>query len=106
MSVTTTDNPITLSLRQTLNDYEVHLTGDSNDTQSQIAEPNPRSRSELAAQNPPSWPQEYHRMPNYRPINRNLSFAERPGGSNGVEQLFITVMFTGVSLNAVSLFQE
>ncbi|KAG4441454.1 hypothetical protein IFR05_003060 [Cadophora sp. M221] len=95
MSTTTTDNSITLSLRQRLNDYELNLTGAD-----EVTPPNPRSNSDLVLQNPPSWPRDYHRVPNRRPINRDLRFSDRPGGSNIPEQIFITVMFTGVSLNA------
>ncbi|KAH6717823.1 hypothetical protein BKA61DRAFT_292597 [Leptodontidium sp. MPI-SDFR-AT-0119] len=100
MSTTTTDNPITLSLQQTLNDYELHFTGTDENTRNEIIPRNPRSDSELVAQNPPSWPRNYHRVPNRRPINHDLRFSDRPGGSNVAEQIFITVMFTGVSLNA------
>ncbi|KAH9218662.1 hypothetical protein DL95DRAFT_360385 [Leptodontidium sp. 2 PMI_412] len=102
MSTTTIDNPIRLSLQQTLNDYELHLTGADDNTRNEITPPNPRSRSnsELIAQNPPSWPRDYHRVPNRRAINHALRFSDRPGGSNVAEQIFIIVMFTGVSLNA------
>ncbi|KAH7370648.1 hypothetical protein BKA65DRAFT_21775 [Rhexocercosporidium sp. MPI-PUGE-AT-0058] len=100
MSTTTTDNPITLSLQQTLNDYELHLTGADNGTQSNVTAPNPRSNSEPTPQNPPSWTRNYHRVPNHRPLNRDLSFLDRPGGSSVGETIFITIMFTGVALNA------
>jgi hypothetical protein len=100
MSVTTTDNPATTSLRQTLGDYEVHLTGDNEGT-GEIAAPNVSNTASTSG-NPPGWPQDHHRVPNYRAIDRNLNAAERPNGSNGVERVFITVMFTGVALNAVS----
>ncbi|KAK0100816.1 hypothetical protein ONS95_007264 [Cadophora gregata] len=97
MSVTTTANPITLSLQQTLGDYEVHVTGDSQDTRA-VASPNSRQSDVVA--NPPNWPRDYHRIPSRRPVNRNLDMSERPLGSNPGEKLFLNVMFTGVSLNA------
>ncbi|KAF7890882.1 uncharacterized protein EAF01_010691 [Botrytis porri] len=50
--------------------------------------------------NPSFWPRDQYRIPDYRPINRHLIAAERPNGSNGAERVFITLMFTGVSLNA------
>jgi hypothetical protein len=50
---------------------------------------------------PADWPTDHRRMPAYRPINRNLPFEERPGGSNPGEMVFIQVMLHGVWLNAV-----
>ncbi|KAH6720454.1 hypothetical protein DL95DRAFT_440238 [Leptodontidium sp. 2 PMI_412] len=97
MSVTTTANPITLSLQQTLGDYEVHVTGNSQDTQ---AVESPNSRRSNVVSNPPSWPRNYHRVPPRRPVNRDLVWSERPLGSNPGEKLFLNVMFSGVSLNA------
>ncbi len=99
MSVTTTANPITLSLQQTLGDYEVHVTGDSQETRP-VASQN--SRRSNAVANPPSWPRNYHRVPPHRPVNRDLDWSERPLGANPGEKLFLNVMFTGVSSNAVS----
>lgn len=84
MSVTTTiQAPAAISLR---------LTGQD----TSLAQPR---ESEVTSS---SWPQEYHRTPSYRPINRDLIGPERPGGSNGPERVFITLMFTGVATNAVS----
>ncbi|KAG4422624.1 hypothetical protein IFR04_004245 [Cadophora malorum] len=97
MSVTTTANPITLSLQQTLGDYEVHVTGDSQETRP-VASQN--SRRSNAVANPPSWPRNYHRVPPHRPVNRDLDWSERPLGANPGEKLFLNVMFTGVSSNA------
>ncbi|KAH7395993.1 hypothetical protein BKA64DRAFT_675093 [Cadophora sp. MPI-SDFR-AT-0126] len=97
MSVTTTANPITLSLQQTLGDYEVHVTGDTQETRP-VESLNSRQPNTVA--NPPSWPRNYHRVPPRRPVNKNLDRSERPLGANPGEQLFLNVMFTGVSLNA------
>lgn len=94
MSVTTVYYPPTLSLQQTLREYDVHVTGHPT-ASSQLS-------SSLALENPPSWPHDRHRVPHYRPVNRNLNIAERPNGSNLVEWAFINVMFTGVALNGVS----
>ncbi|KAL2066176.1 hypothetical protein VTL71DRAFT_2247 [Oculimacula yallundae] len=99
MSAITVDNPITIFLRQTLNDYDLRLIGSENDTLNQVTAPNLRRTSSFTTQNPPSWPRNYHRVPDRRPLNRDLVFAERPGGSNIPEGVFITVMFTGVALN-------
>ncbi|KAL2074048.1 hypothetical protein VTL71DRAFT_7826 [Oculimacula yallundae] len=95
MSVTTTANPITLSLQQTLGEYEVHITGDG--SEQDIKPPNPRGSETVA--NPPNWPRNYHRVPPRRPA-RNLVGPERPLGAILPEQVFLHVMFTGVSLNA------
>ncbi|KAH8594826.1 hypothetical protein B0O99DRAFT_623735 [Bisporella sp. PMI_857] len=97
MSVTTTDNPMSSALHDTLQDYEIHMTGDNRniDTGLNISE------TSAVIGNPHYWPRDRHRIPNYRPINRNLNLAERPRGSNGVEQVFLAVMFNGVALNAV-----
>jgi hypothetical protein len=100
MSVTTTDNPITLSLQQTLGDYEVHVTGNNRDTSREIKPPN-ASNTAPVAENPPSWPQDHHRIPHHRPVNRELNWSQRPLGVQFGEQVFLHVMFTGVSLNAV-----
>lgn len=101
MSATTTENPAAINLRQTLGDYEIHITGDGNDYSDEISQPNTSSVNPVAV-NPSSWPQDYHRVPDYRPINRQLSGPGRPNGANVAERLFIIVMFTGVALNAVS----
>ncbi|KAF7925154.1 uncharacterized protein EAE98_007242 [Botrytis deweyae] len=99
MSATITDNPITISSRQTLAEYDIHHTGDDRGMNDMIVPPNTSNIPENV-DNPPSWPRDQYRIPNYRPINRHLIAAERPNGSNGAERVFITLMFTGVSLNA------
>ena len=94
MSVTTTSNPTTTELHRVLNDYAIHLTGVD-------TEPvNPRSEPDVV--NPEDWPEDYHNVPAYRPINRHLNYEERPGGVNPIERLFIATMLNGVWLNAVS----
>ncbi|TGO33095.1 hypothetical protein BHYA_0267g00120 [Botrytis hyacinthi] len=99
MSATITDNPITISSRQTLAEYDIHHTGDDRGMNDMIVPPNTSNIPENV-NNPSSWPRDQYRIPNYRPINRHLIAAERPNGSNGAERVFITLMFTGVSLNA------
>ncbi|KAF5870409.1 uncharacterized protein Bfra_009795 [Botrytis fragariae] len=99
MSTTITDNPITTYSRQTLAEYDIHHTGDDGEINDIIV---PSNTSDIPenVENPVSWPRDQYRIPNYRPINRHLIAAERPNGSNGAERVFITLMFTGVSLNA------
>ncbi|TGO62070.1 hypothetical protein BCON_0022g00070 [Botryotinia convoluta] len=100
MSTTITDNPITISSRQTLAEYDIHHTGDDRGMNDMIVPPNTSNILENV-DNPSSWPRDQYRIPNYRPINRHLIAAERPNGSNGAERVFITMMLTGVSLNAI-----
>lgn len=75
-----------------LEDYKIHLTG---------AEERRDIKTINGSANPPSWPTERHRIPPYRPLNRNLNSGERPLGSNAVETAFLFMMFSGVSINAV-----
>ncbi|KAM3071813.1 hypothetical protein ACMFMG_009670 [Clarireedia jacksonii] len=96
MSVTITDNPITSTLHSTLQDYEIHVTGDGGDIDQTL---NARE-SPSSGQNPHYWPRDHYRIPNHRPINHNLNLTERPRGSHPIETVFVVVMFTGVSLNA------
>lgn len=79
-------------LQNVLGDYRIHLTG-YDGTEEAAPE---------RVENPLHWPANYHLVPDYRPINRHLNFEERPKGSNAVETAFLTVMFSGVFLNAVS----
>jgi len=85
----------TSELNHVLSDYRLHLTGYDDSIQTE-------DPAHLQAQNPPNWPTDRHRIPSYRPVNRNLDPNERPRGSNPAEFIFINIMFTGVFLNAVS----
>jgi len=93
MSVTTTDNPTATQLHRILDDYTIHLTGGETQPVNQ--------REQEPVENPANWPREYHNVPAYRPINRNLNLADRPGGTNPIEYWFIFTMLRGVWLNAV-----
>jgi hypothetical protein len=95
MSVTTTENPTTYTLQSTLADYDLHHSGDV-DT-SLNAHPTP------SAQNPSDWPTEHRRIPEYRPVNRELDQSERRVYLNPIEQVFVGVMFTGVFLESVRI---
>lgn len=99
MSVTTVDNPITTAIsRQVLQDYDIHLTGDET-----VAPPNTDSQQRPTPENPPDWDTQYRGVPPYRPINRDLDLTQRPLGGNPVGDVFVTTMFTGVFINAVSV---
>lgn len=96
MSVTTTQNAVTYNTLSVLADYELHHSDTSDPA------PAPNSHPALASQNPPEWPTDHRRVPNYRPINRDLDQSQRRIYNNNVERAFVTVMLRGVWLNAVS----
>lgn len=104
MSFTTTTNTSRLTLQQTLGDYEIHVTGAPQESQPK-ATPN-SSTTQGITRNPASWPREYHRIPPRRPVNRELDWSQRPLGANLGEMVFLNIMFSGVSLNAVSVFEN
>jgi hypothetical protein len=82
-------------LQGVLEDYKIHLTGD-NLTSGQAESP------PTATRNPPDWPTDHRRVPDYRPVDRNRDVEGRPNGENAFERGFLTIMFTGVVMNAVS----
>ncbi len=98
MSATTTDNPTTTQLQHVLQDYEIRLTGTDNAVS---AAPTPGTA--ISTENPVDWPQNYRRVPPYRPIDRHLDREQRPDGTNPLERAFIFTMLHGVWLNAVRI---
>jgi hypothetical protein len=90
-------------LQGVLNDYTIHLTGDDSAIRHDELEA-PNGNDVSLHENPPNWPRNHYRVPDYRPVNRELDLENRPKGSNPVEFAFLTIMFTGVYLNSVSLF--
>lgn len=105
MSVTTTDNPVTTTLSETLQDYEIRLTG-ARDLPAPAPAPWVPLTDHQAPEgvvNPPGWDDiPYRGTPRYRPINYNLDREQRPWGSNAIETGFVVTMFHGVWLTAVS----
>ncbi|PVI04316.1 hypothetical protein DM02DRAFT_669140 [Periconia macrospinosa] len=97
MSVTTTANPQTYNLRAVLADYDLHHTPESTPRLDTSLNPHPSSSQ---TSNPTNWPTAARRIPDYRPVNRNLVQSERRVYQNGVEQAFVGVMFTGVVMEA------
>jgi hypothetical protein len=82
-------------LQGVLEDYKIHLTGQN---------PAPEQSEPLTAvSNPPDWPTDHRRVPDYRPVDRTRDAEGRPNGENGFERVFLTIMFTGVVMNAVSI---
>ena len=101
MSVTTTANPITTNTLRILADYEVHHSGENIENVT-VEDPNPRSReAEAHVDNPDWWDRSHRRVPQHRPVNRNLDREERPDGVNPIERTFIFTMLNGVGLVAV-----
>ncbi|TVY12940.1 hypothetical protein LARI1_G008461 [Lachnellula arida] len=87
-------------LQGVLSDYTVRLTGDASTTRHDGIE-SPNSVEAPPSNNPPNWPRNHYRVPDHRPVNRNLDYEERPKGSNAGEFAFLSIMFTGVYLNSV-----
>jgi len=99
MSVTTSTNTVSQSVLHLLADYEVHHSEELVEP-GVIEEPNPRPEPHV--ENPEWWPTDHHRIPDHRPINRNLDRDLRPAGSFFVETCFILTMLGGCAINAVS----
>lgn len=100
-NTTTISRATTAEIQHILTDYEIHLTGSENGTTTQP--PRLHQDQHSAAENPQNWPSDYRRVPDYRPINRELNYSERPLGNSTFEFLFLNVMFTGVATNAVRI---
>ena len=87
-------------LQEVLEDSKIHLTGygpSAASTSSASTEHTTRTVS-----NPPNWPTDHRRVPDYRPIEYGRDAEERPNGTVLPETIFISIMFTGVFINAVS----
>ncbi|KAI0471637.1 hypothetical protein GGR56DRAFT_677527 [Xylariaceae sp. FL0804] len=129
MSVTTTENPVTTTLERTLQDYEVRVTGAADlpalqqQQGQQAGNGGGTSSSDGGVHwvplrdhappgddvaNPAGWPttaDDRRGVPRYRPINRELDLSQRPWGGSAPETAFVTVMFTGVWIEAFARFQ-
>ncbi|KAH6684043.1 hypothetical protein B0J14DRAFT_526444 [Halenospora varia] len=91
MSTTTVTHS---TVQDVLSDYTIRLTGDNPASQT------PRTTTDYSNTNPPDWPSDRRRVPDYQPIDRNRGPEERPNGDNAGERIFLSLMFTGVVLNA------
>ena len=83
-----------------LEDYKIHLTSDNSSSETETAAATPNT----TVSNPSNWPTGYHRIPKFRPADRNREAAERPNGENRFETVFLTIMFTGVVTNSVRFY--
>ena len=89
---------------ETLQDYNIRLTGGAQDQQTSTASTS-RNSEQQPVTNPQGWPDDYRQVPPHRPVNTHLNMEERPMGSHPVENVFITHMFTGVWIQSVSADQ-
>jgi hypothetical protein len=92
MTTTLTHTP-----QNILSDYTLRHTGHHEDPITTNDAVRPR-----APQHSP-WDTTHRRVPAFRPINSQRDQTEVRVYRNGIERAFITVMFAGVFLNAVSL---
>lgn len=90
----------TTEVQSVLSDYKIHLTGEQSTSSQQ------ESESTASFQNPPDWPTDRRRVPDFRPIDYTRTSEERPNGSNAFERAFLTIMFTGVATNAVRCYDS
>lgn len=85
-------------IEEVLGDYKIQLTG----AEENNIEP-PSSSEPPRATNPSNWPTDRRRIPDFRPVDRNRDAEGRPNGTVLPERIFLTLMFTGVVVNAVSM---
>lgn len=99
MASTTVTDTVTENHR-VLRDYRLyHSRGETIITENVNGENTNLSRSVQ----PPGWDTTHRRVPPYRPADRERSQEEYSVYTSSVERAFITTMFTGVLINAVSL---
>ncbi|KAI5917316.1 hypothetical protein F4810DRAFT_696934 [Camillea tinctor] len=102
MSATETESHATTSLSDTLQDYEIRVTG-ADDLPQHHWVPLTDHEAPPDVENPPDWPTDQYRgVPNYRPINYGLDLSQRPWGADAIGTAFVTTMFTGVFLQATA----
>lgn len=83
-------------------DYDVYESNvaTSNSSSQQVG--TGATAGEIRAHNPAGWPDDYRRIPPYRPINRHLDQSQRRVYTSLGERAFLTIMFTGLEMNVVS----
>ncbi|KAJ1323513.1 hypothetical protein MN608_10757 [Microdochium nivale] len=103
MSATTTAVE-TRTANTVLDDYTLRHTGGSRTAD--VISINSSSPSEAASttgdglEAPVPWDTTHRRVPPYRPTNRDRDVSQIRVYQNGIEQVFVGTMFTGVFLNA------
>jgi len=102
MSITVTQNQAVYNLTQTLEQYNLHHSGDPEELEQPIEPPNERADLSSGESNPPGWETEYRGVPAHRPIDRTLDFEYRNTTQNNIERFFIANMFRGIQMVSVS----
>jgi hypothetical protein len=64
----------------------------------------PRMQAEIEASSRTlaDWPTQMRGVPAFRPLDREVDYADKPMGQNNIEFVFLTFMFTGVRITGVS----
>lgn len=103
MSVTTTANARTVTLRQTLAEYELHHSETNANPETGRPAPDAHAVPVATTGNPPDWDTTHRRVPPYRPIRQeNLNTEGRNEYNNNIERTFVFVMLNGVGIQSVS----
>jgi hypothetical protein len=101
---TATDvNYFPTSVREVLQVYEIHQTGDATSSASETSgwsEDAPWP--EQPHRHYQGWVSEYNRVPPYREPARSHPLSSRPAGRDNGEATFVTMMFSGVYVVSVS----
>lgn len=96
--------------QQYLADYDVRETDVARSTtctSTQVAaEVSPSRPDRNPNPNPPAWPDNYRRIPAHRPVNRRLDQSQRRVYTSVGERVFLTMMFTGLEVNVVSILSS
>ena len=104
MSVTTTANPRTYNLQNTLADYDLHHSSEEPARHEDTLNAHPRSYPQgNGARNPQDWPADHRRVPAYRPVDPELDQSQRRVYPIPAVRAFVGVMFTGVFIEAVGI---
>lgn len=98
LTATTTQH---VRLDTILNDYEVRYSAPRNEPD-ETETHQPASVVPSESTYPDGWDTSHRRVPSYRPINRTRDLSEVRVYVNQAERAFVTVMFTGLFVNAVS----
>lgn len=99
---TTTIPTIQLQSRAYPADYDLHHSNTQSVSDLDDSSTESSSVGNLIPRNPEYWPDNYRRIPHYRPLNRNLDQSQRRVYTTFVERVFLTLMFHGLEVNVVS----
>lgn len=83
-------------------DYQIYHSKSPSKPSQETRSSEPRTIGNAQVNNPPGWPVDRRRIPDYRPVNTSLDQESRRTFRNVAERAFIANMFRGVAFNAVS----